>query len=183
MKNTTKAVLLAMVIISIIAIASALLLNRRYGERLRQWTPNAAFPGGVSGRVTTSNTTVGLASAYVAIVNASNTSQAFYVGQTDSKGFYQFVSINNTRVGSSIRSPYTRCTLTTACSARAGPTTSLLSRAPLHRLTSSSSRCLPTSRSTAERNNIVAEVTTTSRSGHTQRMLSATPSQTTLRLT
>ena len=52
--------------------------------------------GGIAGRVTNYNGTVGIANAYVAIVNPLNTSQAYYVGQTDSDGIYQFVQVSNT---------------------------------------------------------------------------------------
>jgi len=99
MKNTTKAVLVAIVVISMIAVAmpaTAVKPIQTVNAPAMNNPGQKPFTGGVSGRVTTSNTTVGLANAYVAIVNASNTSQAYYLGQTDSQGFFQFVSINNT---------------------------------------------------------------------------------------
>ena len=64
------------------------------------------FAGAVSGRVTTSNTTVGLPNSYVAIVNALNVTQAFYEGQTDANGFYQFTFINNTWNGAATNNGY-----------------------------------------------------------------------------
>ncbi len=59
--------------------------------------PGHTSKGGVSGRVTNPSETTGIAGAYVAIVNAFNTSQAYYEydGQTDSDGYFQFTDINN----------------------------------------------------------------------------------------
>jgi hypothetical protein len=95
MKNTTKAVLLAMVIISIIAIASASAIKPTLWGKAPAMETDSSFYGGVSGRVTTPNNT-GLSNAFVAIVNATNTSQAFYIGQADSQGYFTFAGINNT---------------------------------------------------------------------------------------
>ena len=50
--------------------------------------------------------TTGIASAYVAIVNASNISQAYYIGQTDADGYFQFTEINNTYTASGYQSLY-----------------------------------------------------------------------------
>jgi len=50
----------------------------------------------VSGRLTTSNTSVGLPNAYVAIVDATNSARAYYETTSDSNGFYQFSAVNNT---------------------------------------------------------------------------------------
>ena len=51
--------------------------------------------GMVTGRVTTL-TSQGIGNAFVAIVNASNTSQAFYVCLTDAQGYFHFAGINHT---------------------------------------------------------------------------------------
>ena len=96
MKNTTKAVFVAMVILSLIAVAVPATAIKPIETVKAPAMLDPQYTGGVSGRVTTSNTTIGLGNAYVAIVNASNLSQAFYLGTTDSNGFFQFVSINNT---------------------------------------------------------------------------------------
>lgn len=56
--------------------------------------------GGVSGRITMPDTSVGIANAYVAIINASNISQAYYVGQTDSDGYYVFTNVPHTATSS-----------------------------------------------------------------------------------
>ncbi|HTY91248.1 MAG TPA: PGF-CTERM sorting domain-containing protein [Methanocella sp.] len=72
------------------------------------WDPNAhSYPqtvwsdwgkkGSVTGRVTTSvNGTVGIGGAYIAIVNASNTTQEFYNTSSDAYGNYQITGINAT---------------------------------------------------------------------------------------
>lgn len=53
--------------------------------------------GSVTGRVTTSATgTVGMAGAYIAIVNASNFSEEYVNTTSDANGFYQFVGVNAT---------------------------------------------------------------------------------------
>jgi len=99
LKNTTKAVLVALVILAIIAVAiPGTAIKPVHGDNDTAPAMSSTYPntGSVSGRVTTSNTTVGLPNAFVAIVNASNVTQAFYVGQTDNNGFYQFAFINNT---------------------------------------------------------------------------------------
>ena len=54
---------------------------------------------------------------FVAIVNATNTSQAFYIGQTDSQGFFQFASINNTADATGSPHTATQPTLPTRCTA------------------------------------------------------------------
>ena len=63
-------------------------------------------PGAVTGRITTADINQGWSGAYVAIVNAANTTQAFYEGQTDENGFYRFPSVNNTMAGGSPRLLY-----------------------------------------------------------------------------
>jgi len=99
MKNTTKAVLVALVIVAIVAIAiPATAVKPVHGNN--DTAPPMLSPytssGSLSGRITTSNGTVGLPFAYVAIVNAANHTQAFYEAKTDANGFYQFNHINNT---------------------------------------------------------------------------------------
>ncbi len=59
------------------------------------------YPGTITGRITTEDMNQGWSGAYVAIVNAANTTQAFYEGQTDENGFYRFPSVNNTMAGGS----------------------------------------------------------------------------------
>lgn len=105
MKNTTKAVLVALAIFALIAVAIPTVAvkpyyNTSYSKAPAMVTddPSHSNYGSVSGRVTTSNTTVGLPDSYVAIVNALNTTEAWYQGKTDANGFYQFAFINNTWV-------------------------------------------------------------------------------------
>ena len=54
--------------------------------------------GGITGRVTTFNTTIGVANTDVWIVNASDTSQYFWHTTTNAQGFFQLTSVNNTFV-------------------------------------------------------------------------------------
>jgi PGF-CTERM protein len=96
MKNTTKAVLVAMVILCIFAIATATAIKPTYLVKYPAMATGHEFTGGVSGRVTTSNQTIGLADAFVAIVNASNLTEMYDHVQTDSQGNYQFTAVNNT---------------------------------------------------------------------------------------
>ncbi len=105
MKNTTKAVLLAIVMISIIAIATASAIKPTLYGKPPAMVSGQEFYGSVAGRVTTTNNT-GLAYSFVAIVNASNTSQAFYIGQTDSQGAYSITGVNNTWNGSAYLANY-----------------------------------------------------------------------------
>jgi len=109
LKTTTKAVLVALAIFVTLAVAiptTALKPIHNQNDTAPAMDPAHPYYGSVSGRVTTSNTTVGLPSSYVAIVNASNTSQAFYEGTTDANGFYQFAFINNTYVGNQLMYGY-----------------------------------------------------------------------------
>lgn len=97
MKNTTKAVLLAAVVLSIIAVAVA------YAETptvKTPWpdqstTPGYDVTGSILGKVTTFNGT-GIPNADVWIVNASNTSQYFWKGTTNAQGEFHLTSVNNT---------------------------------------------------------------------------------------
>lgn len=68
--------------------------------------PGYPHCGAVTGRVTTENTSNGLGGAYVAIVNAADFSQAYYEGQADENGYYQFQAVNNTVTGGSVSLSY-----------------------------------------------------------------------------
>ena len=63
--------------------------------------PGHPYCGTVSGRVTSENTSTGLAGAYVAIVNAADVSRAYYEGHADENGYYLFPAVNNTVTGGS----------------------------------------------------------------------------------
>lgn len=106
MKNTTKAVLMALVILCILAIATATAIRPIYLVKYPAMAENYEYTGGVSGRVTTSNQTVGLSDAFVAIVNASNLTEMYDHVQTDSQGNYQFTAVNNTWNGSAYELRY-----------------------------------------------------------------------------
>jgi len=100
MKNTTKAVLIALAVLAILALtidASAIkpYYNTSYAKAPAMADSHSAS-GSVSGRLTTSNTSAGLPNAYVAIVNAANVTQALYETTSDANGFYQFPNVNNT---------------------------------------------------------------------------------------
>ncbi len=58
--------------------------------------PDHPLPGIVSGRVTTDNPSNGWSHVYVAIVNANDLTQAYYVGETDANGNFTFAGVNNT---------------------------------------------------------------------------------------
>jgi len=58
--------------------------------------PEGALPGNVTGKLSTFNTTHGIAGAYVAIVNASNVSVAYAISMTDQAGNYSFSNVNST---------------------------------------------------------------------------------------
>jgi len=103
MKNTIKAVLLAMVILTAIAVISATAAKpiQQVSAPSNTSTPGLGAQGGIQGRVVTFNTTVGIANADVWIVNASNTSQYFWHTTTNAQGFFQLANINNTYVDQS----------------------------------------------------------------------------------
>ncbi|CAJ36631.1 carboxypeptidase regulatory-like domain-containing protein [Methanocella arvoryzae] len=67
-----------------------------------------AYPnhGSVTGRVITQNAGQGIPGAYVAIVNGANISQAYYEGQADEDGYFQFPHVNNTVAGDYPRPVY-----------------------------------------------------------------------------
>ncbi|WP_424359352.1 PGF-CTERM sorting domain-containing protein [Methanocella sp. MCL-LM] len=100
MKNTTKAVLIALAVLAIIAITiDVTAVKPTYNQTLYQAPAMGTAhpsPGAISGRLTTSNTSAGLPHAYVAVVDANNNAMAYYVGESDANGFYQFPIVNNT---------------------------------------------------------------------------------------
>ena len=61
-------------------------------------TTGLTTSSGVSGRVTTFQTTVGIANADIYIVNASNISQYYWHGTTNAQGFFEVANVNNTWV-------------------------------------------------------------------------------------
>lgn len=61
-------------------------------------TPGLGVTGGITGRVTTFNTTIGIANANVWIVNPHNTGQYFWQVKTNAQGYFQLTNVNNTYV-------------------------------------------------------------------------------------
>ena len=100
MKNITKAVILAVVVLSIFAIASTTAIKPIQQISPYNMTNSAGVNtvGGITGRVTTFNATIGIANTDVWIVNASNNSQYFWHTTTNAQGFFQLTNINNTFV-------------------------------------------------------------------------------------
>ncbi len=100
MKNTIKAVLLAIVILSAIVVATAVADKpiQKVNAPNMSLTPGMDVTGGISGRVTTFNATVGIPNADVWILNAYNTSQYFWYTKSNDQGFFQLTNINNTWV-------------------------------------------------------------------------------------
>ena len=102
MKNTTKAVLVALAVLAILALTiDASAIKPTFNQSLWKAAPqdfNASHTGSgsVSGRLTTSNTSAGLPNAYVAIVDVNNAGRALYETTSDANGFYQFPVVNNT---------------------------------------------------------------------------------------
>ncbi len=107
MKNTIKAVLLAVVILSAIAVVTVVADKPVAEVKWPNMTTTAGLDvtGGISGRVTTFNTTVGIPNADVWIVNAFNTSQYFYYTKTNDQGFFQLTNVNNTWVDANWYNP------------------------------------------------------------------------------
>jgi hypothetical protein len=103
MKNITKAVILAVVVLSILTIASATAIKpiQQISPYNMTSTAGVNTAGGITGRVTTFNTTIGIANTDVWIVNASNNSQYFWHTTTNAQGFFQLTNINNTYVDAS----------------------------------------------------------------------------------
>lgn len=107
MKCKREWVMTAILLLSIVVIAYP--ANAMYPTAVIKapaMDPSHQHAGSVSGRVTTMNTSQGIANASVAIVNASNTSEAYYTGVADANGYYQFAPVNNTIVGSSSTMAY-----------------------------------------------------------------------------
>ncbi len=106
MKNTIKAALAVLMIMSIIAVILPATADKPvYGPDSGPYThmyPQTVWSdlgkkGSVTGRVTTSvNGTVGIGSAYIAVVNASNVSQEYYNTTSDAYGNYQITGLNAT---------------------------------------------------------------------------------------
>jgi PGF-CTERM protein len=98
MKNTIKAALAVLIIMSMIAVV--LPVSADYPSSFGNpypWTQFTGITGSVTGRVTTAaNGTVGIGGAYISVVNASNTSQEYYNTTSDAYGNYQIVGINAT---------------------------------------------------------------------------------------
>lgn len=59
-------------------------------------TPSAYPAGSITGRVTTQNTTIGIAGASVAVVDSWNSTTILYSTTADSQGYYQFTGIPQT---------------------------------------------------------------------------------------
>ncbi len=97
MKNTIKAALAVLVIMCFIGVI--LPATATYPTSFDNPYPNAydGKTGAVTGRVTTSiNGTVGIGNAYIAVVNASNTSMEYYNTTSDAYGNYQITGLNAT---------------------------------------------------------------------------------------
>ena len=58
--------------------------------------PSHPYPGSVSGRITRENASIGVADAFVAIVDVENQARAYYMGTADDAGYYNFSQVNNT---------------------------------------------------------------------------------------
>ncbi|MCD1296132.1 PGF-CTERM sorting domain-containing protein [Methanocella sp. CWC-04] len=96
MKNTTKAALAALMIITMIAAIIPATAAYPFWEKAPLMPENNKNTGSVVGRVTTANSSVGLGYAYVAIVNAANVSKEYYNTTADANGYYQITGVNNT---------------------------------------------------------------------------------------
>ncbi len=98
MKNTTRAAIAAMMILSIVAIllpVATASYPTSFGSHYPQMPPGWET-GQVTGRVTTQKTTEGIGGAYVSIVNASNPNVEYCNDTADSLGYYQFTDVNAT---------------------------------------------------------------------------------------
>jgi len=100
MKNTIKAALAVLMIMSMIAVILPVTADKPIWDPNNHnypWTAWAPKKGSVTGRVTTSvNGTVGIGGAYIAVVNASNVSQEYYNTTSDAYGNYQITGLNAT---------------------------------------------------------------------------------------
>ena len=100
MKTTTKAVILAVVVLSIIMIASATAAKPIQQVKPFNQTNSTGndFTGNILGKVTFAGDSAGIADTDVWIVNSSNTSQYYWLTKTDSTGSFQVAYVNNTLV-------------------------------------------------------------------------------------
>jgi PGF-CTERM protein len=107
MKNIIKAVLLAIVILSAIAVITVVANKpiQKVNAPNMTTTAGLAVTGGITGRVTTFNTTAGIPNADVWILNANNASQYFWYTKTNDQGFFQLTNINNTWADALWRNP------------------------------------------------------------------------------
>jgi PGF-CTERM protein len=97
MKNTIKAALAVLMIICLIAVVLPATADKPTWNGGHYPDAMDGKKGSVTGRVTTSvNGTVGIGSAYIAIVNASNVSEEYYNTTSDAYGNYQITGINAT---------------------------------------------------------------------------------------
>jgi PGF-CTERM protein len=98
MKNTIKAALAVLIIMSVVAVMLPSYAEKPTDTGLK-YPPavDNVTRGSVTGTVSTAgNATVGIGGAYVAIVNASNTSQEYFNTTTDAYGRYAFTGVNAT---------------------------------------------------------------------------------------
>lgn len=97
MKNSIKAALAVLMIMSMIAVVLPATADKPTTTGLKYPVALDGKTGSVTGRVTTSvNGTVGIGGAYIAIVNASNTSEEYFNTTSDSYGNYQITGVNAT---------------------------------------------------------------------------------------
>ena len=98
MKNTIKAALAVLIIMSVVAVMLPSYAQKPTDTGLKY--PEAVdnvTRGSVTGTVSTAgNATVGIGGAYVAIVNAFNTSQEYFNTTSDAYGRYAFTGVNAT---------------------------------------------------------------------------------------
>jgi PGF-CTERM protein len=101
MKNNVKAALAVLMIMSMIAVALPANADKA-GMPTSTGNPYPAsayvgIHGSIQGRVTTSaNGTIGIGTAYIAIVNASNNSMEYFNTTSDAYGNYQVIGLNAT---------------------------------------------------------------------------------------
>jgi|AGTN01.3.fsa_nt_gi hypothetical protein len=100
MKTTTKAVILAVVVLSIIMVASATAAKpiQQVKPFNQTNTSGADITGNILGKVTFAGDSAGIDNTDVWIVNSSNTSQYFWLTKTGPTGDFQVAYVNNTLV-------------------------------------------------------------------------------------
>ncbi|WP_174591277.1 PGF-CTERM sorting domain-containing protein [Methanocella conradii] len=97
MKNTIKAALAVLMIMSVVAVMLPAFANKPSSTGNPYPPAIDNVTGSVTGRVTTAgNATQGIGGAYIAIVNASNTSQEYFNTTSNSEGYYAFTDVNAT---------------------------------------------------------------------------------------